>query len=110
MSRRAGQEAEHLACQHLQAAGLKLVERNFHTRLGEIDLIMRQGDTLVFIEVRSRRSSRYGGAAASVDARKQLRLRRTAEQYLQRLRRVPPCRFDVVTLEGDRIDWITDAF
>lgn len=71
---------------------------------------MRQGDTLVFVEVRSRRGTRYGGAAASIDARKQEKLRRTAEHYLLRYPSLPPCRFDVVTLQDSSIDWIVNAF
>lgn len=110
MSRRQGAAAEAAACAHLQAAGLELVTRNYSCRMGEIDLIMRHGDTLVFVEVRSRASARFGGAAASVDLRKQQRLTRTAQHYLQRLPELPPCRFDVVTLDGGTIDWISNAF
>jgi putative endonuclease len=110
MSRVTGAAAEEAARAHLEAAGLALVARNYSCRYGEIDLIMREGETLVFVEVRSRSHRGFGGAAASIDQRKQDRLKRTAEHYLQRQRRMPPCRFDVVTLDGDTaIDWIINA-
>lgn len=111
MSRRRGSEAERLACQHLQAAGLTLHETNYRCRFGEIDLIMQDGETLVFVEVRERRHGGFGSGADSVDARKRARLTRTAYYYLQRQPRLPPCRFDVVSIgAGGRLDWITNAF
>lgn len=102
---------ESAAC-HLQRAGLKIEARNYRSRHGEIDLIARDGDTLVFVEVRYRRSSRYGSASATVDARKQRKLLATADSYLQRHRLDCPCRFDVVGIEGDaqNIQWIKNAF
>ena len=108
-----GDAAEHAAARLLTAAGLIPVAAKVRYKVGELDLIMRDGDTLVFVEVRARRSMAFGGAAASIDARKQLRLRRAAERYLQLTRggrAWPPCRFDVVAFEGDRVNWIRDAF
>jgi putative endonuclease len=106
-----GGAAEERAARFLADHGLSIVGRNFRTRLGEIDLIARDGATLVFVEVRRRASSeRYGGAAGSVGALKQRRLAAAARQYLSRLPSEPPCRFDVVALQGDDCDWLRDAF
>ena len=108
-----GAEAEDLACAWLQARGLRLRERNYRCRRGEIDLIMQDGEQLVFVEVRYRRSSRYGSAAETVTAAKQTRLISAASQYLQHQSGVSACRFDVLALsdlEGERVDWIRDAF
>lgn len=107
-----GAAAERAARAWLERHGLRLRHANYRCRWGEIDLVMEDGDTLVFVEVRYRNSARYGGAAASVDAAKQQRLARAAADYLSRLRGRPPAsRFDVVALEpGGRIEWITDAF
>jgi putative endonuclease len=111
MSRARGSAAEQLACRHLQAAGLHLRESNYHCRFGELDLIMQAGETLVFVEVRQRRSSRFGSGADSIDHRKRQRLLAAASHYLQRLPQLPPCRFDVVAIDGDNhIDWIIGAF
>lgn len=100
--------------QHLQAAGLRLLDRNYRTPGrggGEIDLIMRAADgTLVFVEVRQRASAHHGGAAASVGATKQRRIVLAARHYLQRWREPPPCRFDVVALEGAQLQWLQAAF
>ena len=111
----AGRAAETRALKHLKRHGLRLVERNYHCRNGEVDLIMRDGETVVFVEVRYRRRTDYGGAAASVDGPKQRRLLAAAAHYLSRNGRgEPPCRFDVVALEGDpatgTVQWIADAF
>lgn len=113
-----GQRAEAGACDYLQRQGLRLVERNYRCVRGEIDLIMRDQETLVFVEVRYRAGQRFGGAAASVDARKQARLVAAALHYLQQHpaagRR--PCRFDVMASvpgEGDvavEYEWIRSAF
>jgi putative endonuclease len=108
-----GAEAEDLACAWLQARGLRLRERNYRCRRGEIDLIMQDGEQLVFVEVRYRRNSRYGSAAESVTAAKQTRLISAASQYLQGQRGALACRFDVLALSGangERVDWIRDAF
>ncbi|RCX33420.1 YraN family protein [Thioalbus denitrificans] len=111
-----GREAEERACRHLTAAGLRLLERNFNSRRGEIDLVMREGATLVFVEVRYRRSDRFGSGAESVDRRKMSRILAAARHYLQLHPGAAdrPCRFDVVAIgPGDGnggIDWIRDAF
>lgn len=111
-----GRWAEQLALEHLQAQGLKILERNYRCSGGEIDLILRDGGTLVFAEVRYRARTDYGSAAESVDRRKQERILHCAQHYLQR--RHPgceaPCRFDVVLVQGNPrrpgIEWIPDAF
>jgi len=110
-----GKQAERYAERYLKRQGLKLVERNFHCRGGEIDLIMQDGKGLVFVEVRFRKTQHYGGALASVDWHKQQRLLRAAQYYLQRLApKEPPCRFDVVAVapgSGNElsVDWIKNA-
>jgi putative endonuclease len=111
-----GRQGEQEALDYLQARGLRLLERNFRSRYGEIDLIMREADCLVFIEVRYRRRRDYGGAAASVDRNKQARLVSTALYYLQRHpgSAQQATRFDVVALtelgKTTTIEWICDAF
>lgn len=109
-----GDAAEEAALHYLQDAKLRLLERNYRTPGrggGEIDLIMRAPDgTTVFIEVRKRKSGSHGGAAASVTSSKQRRIVFAARHYLARLREVPPCRFDVVGLEQDGIEWLQGAF
>ncbi|MGE0313861.1 MAG: YraN family protein [Lautropia sp.] len=108
-----GATAEARARAHLQAQGLCFVAANVRYRLGELDLVMRDVDTLVFVEVRSRASMRFGGAAASVDHRKQAKLRRAATLYLQQhygARAWPACRFDVVAFEAGAPTWIRGAF
>ncbi|MBK7262604.1 MAG: YraN family protein [Rubrivivax sp.] len=117
VSKRRGDEAEALALAHLQRQGLRLVERNYRVargpsaRGGEIDLILRDRDgTLVFVEVRSRRSGLHGGAAASIGTAKQASLRLAARHYLLRLPVLPPCRFDVVAIDQGCIEWLPGAF
>jgi putative endonuclease len=112
-----GDAAEARALAYLVARGLVVVERNYRVargpraRGGEVDLIARDSDgTLVFVEVRARRDARHGGAAASIGAAKRLRLVFAAQHYLRRFAAPPPCRFDVVSLEGDRIEWLRAAF
>jgi len=111
-----GKQAEAHACEYLQAQGLALVERNYLCRRGEIDLIMQDKRTTVFVEVRYRRNDRFGSSAESVDWRKQAKLLATAEHYLQQRPKVAQnaCRFDVVALTTENgqqaIDWIIDAF
>ena len=109
-----GDGAEDTALRHLQAQGLRLVTRNYRTPGrggGEIDLILRESNgTLVFVEVRQRASNRFGGAAASVSSVKQRRIIFAARHYLMRLPTLPPCRFDVVMLEGDTVQWLKAAF
>ena len=108
-----GAQAEQLAAKFLQRQGLQLVETNYRCRFGEIDLICRDRDTLVFVEVRLRGNDTFGGAAASITVHKQHKLVLAARHYLQRLRTSPACRFDVVLLRGLRdndIEWIRNAF
>jgi len=106
-----GSEKEQLGCRYLEGRGLRLVARNYRCRHGEIDLVMRDGDTLVFVEVRFRRSTRFGGAASSVDGHKQQRLAAAAGHYLQSHPSPLACRFDVLAIgAADQIDWIKDAF
>jgi len=112
-----GDEAEALALAHLRRHGLELMQRNYRVargpsaRAGEVDLVMRERDgTLVFVEVRSRLGSTFGGAAASVSATKRQRLIHAARHYVARLASVPPCRFDVVAIEGEEVDWLRAAF
>ncbi|MCC6869667.1 MAG: YraN family protein [Burkholderiales bacterium] len=97
-----GAQAEALAAQFLERRGLTIVTRNFRIRQGEIDLVARDGDTLVFVEVRLRGRRDFGGAAASVTARKQQRIVTAALAYLARLPHEPACRFDAILL--DRLD------
>jgi putative endonuclease len=106
-----GATAEALAAQFLQARGIRIVERNYRCRGGEIDIIAREGPTLVFIEVRLRRNSAFGGAAASITPAKRRRLAFAARHYLGRLGREPPCRFDAILLDSlasERIEWLRD--
>ena len=112
-----GDAAEARALDWLRARGLMLVERNYrvargpHARGGEIDLILRDRDgTLVFVEVRSRRTAARGGAAASIGAAKQRSLLLAAQHYLRRLDVPPPCRFDVLAIDGEHVQWLQAAF
>lgn len=105
-ARQAGQAGEDTALDYLTKQGLVLVERNFRRRQGEIDLIMRERDTLVFVEVRKRANDRFGGAAASITHSKQSRLIIAAQIYLQSCQRIPACRFDAVVIEGDKVIWL----
>lgn len=108
-----GAHAEQVAARYLQRHGLELLQQNYRCRFGEIDLILQDGPTLVFAEVRMRSGKNFGGAAASIDAGKQARLVRAAQHYLATLARIPPCRFDAVLLQGNddaAIEWVKDAF
>lgn len=107
-----GDDAEERALAFLVGEGLSLVERNVASRLGEIDLVMRDAAGIVFVEVRARASGAFGGAAASVDAAKRRRLQLEAQRWMNRRfgDRWPPCRFDVCAFEGSRLDWIRGAF
>ena len=108
---RAGIEAEDLALTYLQGQGLRLKARNYTCRLGEIDLVLLDGATLVFVEVRQRTHRTFGGAAESITARKREKLIATARHFLARQRSLPPCRFDAVLVDGEgRIEWIRDVF
>ena len=112
-----GDAAEALARQHLEKHGLRLLAQNWRCRLGELDLVMLDADTVVFVEVRYRRHSAWGGAAESVDARKREKLSRAAQHFLQQESRWAkyPCRFDVIAITADsqapaKLDWIQNAF
>ena len=113
-----GEDYERQAAHWLQDQGLQLLARNFRAKTGEIDIIMRHGEHLVFLEVRARSNRAFSTAAGSVDRRKQQRIVRTAQLFLQRppALAVLPCRFDVIAFEprqsGDNLDihWIPGAF
>ncbi len=112
-----GQITENYAEQYLSKQGLILIERNFHSRQGEIDLIMLDGDTYVFIEVKYRKSKEFGGAIASVSASKQKKIKHCITFYLHQSdinEYNTPCRIDVVALEGDitqpDVTWLKNAF
>lgn len=111
---KSGAQAEQSAARFLQQQGLRLVQANYRCRFGEIDLILKDGDTLVFAEVRMRSNKDFGGAAASIDARKQGKLILTAQHYLASLSSAPPCRFDAVLMAtpegGNSIEWVKNAF
>jgi len=112
-NRETGQAAEQRALDYLKQQGLKLITSNYQTRFGEIDLILRDGDVLVFTEVRMRSRNDFGGARASITTAKQTKLIKTAQQYLMQFTRPPACRFDAVLLgaaNSDTIEWIRDAF
>ena len=106
-----GRAAEALAALHLRDRGLSIVERNVRSRHGEIDLVARDGATLVFVEVRMRRSQRFGGALESITAAKRARLVTAAKGYLAMIGREPPCRFDAILLDrldADAVSWQRD--
>ena len=116
-TKRLGDEAEARALAHLQRQGLTLVERNYRVaagprrRGGELDLIMRERDgTLVFIEVRHRANAAHGGAAASIGASKQRSLVLAAQHYLLRFATPPACRFDVIAIDGNALEWLKATF
>ena len=113
-----GKNYENKAQEILCAGGLEILARNFATKTGEIDIICRDNKTLVFVEVRARSNARFASAAASVDRRKQLRLVRTAQMFLQRHKQWSklPCRFDVIAFDprqfenSESAEWIRSAF
>ncbi|MBV2123211.1 MAG: YraN family protein [Candidatus Thiodiazotropha sp. (ex Ctena orbiculata)] len=107
-----GEAAEQQAVDYLSRRGLKLVTRNFRCKVGEIDLIMREKRTLVFVEVRYRQSDDYGSALESITPSKQRKLLAAANLYLQKNQIDQACRFDVVAINGSankRTTWIKDA-
>ncbi|WP_295474118.1 YraN family protein [uncultured Pseudomonas sp.] len=113
----AGREAETFALQHLQQHGLQLLARNWTCRRGELDLVMLDDSTVVFVEVRYRRHNGWGSAMESIDARKQERLIAAAQQFLHEQPRwaESPCRFDVIAVEGtpgegNVLNWLKSAF
>ena len=105
-----GEAGERSAERLLERHGLAIVARNYRTRMGEIDLIARDGEVLVFVEVRLRADDRFGGAAASIGPAKQRKLAAAAGLYLARFGRAPRCRFDVVTLGQGEPQWLRGAF
>ena len=107
-----GVDAEAMAAAFLEKRGLAIVARNYRCRLGEIDLVARDGATTVFVEVRKRASSAFGGAAASITTAKRRKLLKAARHYISRLPTTPQCRFDALLIQGEppRIEWIRDAF
>ncbi len=107
-----GTMAEDTAARFLAARGLKLIERNYRCRFGEIDLVMSDGGVLVFVEVRFRRSAAFGGAIESITRSKRERLLRTARHYMGAHGEFPACRFDAVLLNGDtqELEWVANAF
>ena len=113
--KRIGNHAESLACRYLEHRGLRLLSRNFHCRRGEIDLIMQDGDSLVFIEVRYRKQTHFGHAAETVSRIKQTRIIHCARYYMKMNHSWnETVRFDVVSIEGRpddmKIEWLADAF
>lgn len=118
-----GRDAEKIACDHLKNNGLKLIEKNFNSRYGEIDIIMQHKNTLVFVEVRYRKNRDYGGAEASITPGKQSKIRKTALYYMQKKGREFNSRIDVVAITETNtathktlnkntlnIEWIQNAF
>lgn len=111
-----GREAEQRARRYLEQRGLRHITGNYRCRQGELDLVMEEGETLVFVEVRYRSDARFGTGAESVDGRKQRRLIQAAHHYLQRHPRLSerPCRFDVVSIgpanRTQAVEWIRNAF
>lgn len=112
-----GNAAEALARKHLERQGLRLLAQNWRCRRGELDLVMLDADTVVFVEVRYRRHTAWGGAVESVDARKREKLTTAALHFLQQEARWAkhPCRFDVIAINAEgnsppRLNWIQNAF
>jgi putative endonuclease len=107
-----GAAAEELAAEFLEGRGLRIVERNYRCRFGEIDLVARSGTVLVFVEVRARTSEAFGGAAGSITVAKRRRLVAAARHYLAKHRVHRACRFDVVLVRGreQEVEWLADAF
>ena len=104
-----GDAGEESAVRHLVAHGLQVLARNFRVKGGEIDIVCRNGDTTVFVEVRRRAAANYGGAAYRITATKQQRLVRAARHWLAR-HGDTACRFDCVLIDGDQLEWLKDAF
>ena len=109
----AGLDAELIAATFLANHGLQLIVQNYHCRFGEIDLIMKEGNSLVFVEVRLRSNKQFGDAAASITPQKQQKLSLTAQHYLQKTNDKNACRFDVIVMQKadiNAIEWIKNAF
>jgi putative endonuclease len=107
-----GALAEEAAAEFLTGRGCRLLERNYRCRFGEIDLIMSDGRTIVFVEVRYRRNNSFGGAVESITGAKREKLLRAARHYMAAKKEFPECRFDAVLLNGDSkgLEWIKNAF
>lgn len=106
-----GSATEEQACQFLISQGLKLVDRNFRCKSGELDLVMLDGKTLVIVEVRYRKNNRYGGAEASVTRQKQAKIIAATHYYLTQHKTGASIRFDVIAITGDNpVNWIKNAF
>lgn len=110
--KKSGELAEQRACDYLQAQGLELITKNFRTVAGEIDLIMCDDKEIVFVEVRSRAHEEYGSAIESININKQRKILKTAFYFLQQRNgfHKANCRFDVIGVSHDDIEWIQDAF
>ena len=113
-SAHSGKDAELHALNYLQQQGLRLLAQNWLCKRGELDLVMLDGDTVVFVEVRYRQHAQWGGALASIDGRKRQKLILAAQHFLQQQTRWAnhPCRFDVVTMDSTtpRLNWLRNAF
>ncbi|MFZ6692080.1 YraN family protein [Undibacterium sp. SXout20W] len=107
--RRRGDEGELLALRYLEKAGLTLIQRNFLCKGGELDLIMRDGRSLVFVEVRVRASMQFGGAVSSITPAKQRKMQHAAQVFLLQLKQQPACRFDVIAIEAGTIHWLQNV-
>jgi putative endonuclease len=105
----AGRGWEERALAYLHRHGLQLIEQNYRCKGGELDLIMREGDSVVFVEVRQRADRHHGGPLGSITPAKVRRLRWAAQSWLLHQPSLPPCRFDVIAIEGERIEWLRDA-
>ena len=106
----AGGNAEDRAADYLSQRGLAVIARNYRTRMGEIDLVVRDEEVLVFVEVRMRADGHFGGALESITPGKQRRIAAAAAMFLAQFPHPPRCRFDVVALDGGDIRWLKDAF
>ena len=121
-TKKTGDAAERIAEKYLAAQGLKVMARNYRCRFGEIDLVMQERETLVFVEVRLRRTPKgkngnggndFGGAAASITPTKQARIIAAAQHYLAGMKQLPPCRFDAILMSAaneSSIEWMKGAF
>lgn len=106
-----GPWAENYAYDYLQQQGLTPITRNYRSQVGEIDLIMQDQEELVFVEVRYRKNDHFGSALESVTYSKQQKIIKTAELYLQKhYRSYPPCRYDILSITGSRLEWLKNAF
>ncbi|MDO4644148.1 MAG: YraN family protein [Cardiobacteriaceae bacterium] len=108
---RMGKAAEKSAAAYLKRQGLAIVANNVRSRYGEIDLIARDGNVLVFVEVRSRKAGGQVSAAASITITKQEKIRKTALAYLQQhYAELPDCRFDAICIDGEQLEWLKSIF